>query len=281
MSANTLVIYHAQCLDGSGAALAAFRKLGTQAEYVGAKHGEEPPDAKGRDVFILDFAYLPEPMTQLCATAQQVTVVDHHISAQERLADWAEAPANLQCHFNMEKSGAVLAWEYFHPAQPVPRLLQLIQDQDLWRFQYEETKTVLSGLAARDWEFAEWNTLLEAGEDGIQQLLVEGKSIERYRNRLIQDYVERAFEAEIAGFTIPVVNCPSAISSEVLNILTQGKPFAAGFQDKEGQRRWSLRSTDAGEDVSRIAGLFGGGGHRNASGFNQKLAFVPPVPPSS
>ncbi|NOR52122.1 MAG: hypothetical protein GQ470_05830, partial [Gammaproteobacteria bacterium] len=77
-----------------------------------------------------------------------------------------------------------------------------------------------------------------------------------------------AIMGKIAGYTIPIVNCPSEILSELVGELSVGYPFAAGFQDSEEKRSWSLRSDgDNGEDVSQIAATFGGGGHRNAAGF--------------
>jgi nanoRNase/pAp phosphatase (c-di-AMP/oligoRNAs hydrolase) len=70
---------------------------------------------------------------------------------------------------------------------------------------------------------------------------------------------------------VPVVNCPGVIASDLLGELAEGNPFAAGYQDIGTRRNWSLRSTDAGEDVSKIAEQLGGGGHRNAAGFSTTL----------
>jgi nanoRNase/pAp phosphatase (c-di-AMP/oligoRNAs hydrolase) len=47
-----------------------------------------------------------------------------------------------------------------------------------------------------------------------------------------------------------------------------GEPFAACYWDTPDGRFFSLRSSDAGEDVSAIAQQYGGGGHRNAAGFS-------------
>jgi len=41
--------------------------------------------------------------------------------------------------------------------------------------------------------------------------------------------------------------------------------------DRVGVRKVSLRSTDGRVDVSRIARVFGGGGHRQAAGFSTEL----------
>ena len=68
-----------------------------------------------------------------------------------------------------------------------------------------------------------------------------------------------------------MVNCPGAIASDLLGLLAKGCPFAAGYQDVGTKRNWSLRSTDEGVDVSKIAEKLGGGGHRNAAGFSITL----------
>ena len=55
--------------------------------------------------------------------------------------------------------------------------------------------------------------------------------------------------------------------------LALGQPFAAAYEDRPGERSWSLRSRgDTSVDVAKIAELFGGGGHHHASGFSTSLA---------
>ena len=49
------VIYHADCSDGFGAAWAAWKRLGNRAEYHACKHGQPPPDVKGKTVAIQGF----------------------------------------------------------------------------------------------------------------------------------------------------------------------------------------------------------------------------------
>jgi hypothetical protein len=57
---ETLVIYHADCLDGLGAAWSAFCKLGHQARYIPARHGDLIPEFEpGAILYIVDFPILP------------------------------------------------------------------------------------------------------------------------------------------------------------------------------------------------------------------------------
>jgi nanoRNase/pAp phosphatase (c-di-AMP/oligoRNAs hydrolase) len=54
-------------------------------------------------------------------------------------------------------------------------------------------------------------------------------------------------------------------------------PFAAAYYDTlDGHRSWSLRSV-GDFDVAALAKRWGGGGHKNASGFTES-EFVPPPP---
>lgn len=268
-----LVIYHANCLDGFGAAFAAYLFFSARqldAEFYPAKHGTEPPECQGREVYIVDFSYKRPVLKQICEQAKSVTILDHHISAKEDLQGLTDEHANLSVVFDMDKSGAVLTWEHFH-SSPVPRLLLHVQDRDLWRFELEGTDDINTALMSYPFTFDFWQKLLDS-DTQLEALRREGETINRFRRQLIEQYKKRAVLSAIAGHQVPVVNAPHAIISELLGELAKDYPFAAGFQDLGNKRSWSLRSRrDGGEDVAKIAELFGGGGHRNAAGFSTEL----------
>jgi nanoRNase/pAp phosphatase (c-di-AMP/oligoRNAs hydrolase) len=149
--------------------------------------------------------------------------------------------------------------------------MQYVQDRDLWRFELEGTDEINTALMSYPFTFEFWNALLES-ETKLEGLHAEGVTLNRYRNQLLEQYKKRAVLGMVAGFEVPVVNAPHAIISELLGELSEGYPFAAGYQDKGNARSWSLRSSrNGGEDVSRVAARFGGGGHRNAAGFSTSL----------
>src|SRR5579885_3325758 len=119
--APDVVLYHADCSDGFGAAWALWKQF-PQAEFRAVKHGYPPPaDLAGRRVLIVDFSYDRETLLTLSRQAAGLLVLDHHITAQQALEDLPFA------YFDQKKSGAVLAWEWAH-REPVPWLLQYIQD---------------------------------------------------------------------------------------------------------------------------------------------------------
>lgn len=267
-----LVIYHANCLDGFGAAYALYVscRQGEECpcEFVAGVHGEPPPDAAGRDLYLVDFSYRRPVLDELCRLARSVTVIDHHVTAEQELAGLDRVHGNLRVLFDMEKSGAVLAWEYFHE-KPPPALLLHVQDRDLWRFELEGTNDVYAALMSLPFDFRAWGELI-AQPDAVAALVKEGRAINRYRRRMIDLHREKAVMGAIAGYRVPVVNCYEEIASDLLGELAVGHPFAAGYQDQGTVRKWSLRSAAAGADVAAIAARFGGG-HRNAAGFRTAL----------
>jgi oligoribonuclease NrnB/cAMP/cGMP phosphodiesterase (DHH superfamily) len=268
-----LIIYHANCLDGFAAAYAAFKHFrrgdDCKCDFVAATFGQLPPEVTGREVYIVDFSYRRQVLKKLCGMARTVTVLDHHITAQRELAGLSREHRNLRLAFNMNKSGAVLAWEYFH-REPPPKLLLHIQDRDLWRLDMEGTNDIHAALVAKPFDFVVWDEFV-TDEKALAILAAEGEVINHYRRAMIDMHKGRAVMGWIDSYRVPVVNCDEEIASDLLAELAVGHPFAAGYQDQGTLRKWSLRSSGSGIDVAAIAERFGGGGHRHASGFVTRL----------
>ena len=268
-----LVIYHAHCLDGYGSAYAAYvhfvlhRQMAV--DFHPAMHGDALPEVAGRIVYLVDFVYKRDTMKRLCEQAEQVIVLDHHVSAMEDLEGLDLECRNLTLHWDNDRSGAMITWEYFHN-EPAPLLIHCIQDRDLWRWDHPESQALNAGLMSNPFSFEFWHKV--ATEPSVfDQLVVEGNTINRYRNQLIQQHKKIAVLSDVAGYRVPVVNCPRAIVSELLGELAEGFPFAAGYVDRGSRRTWSLRSTESGIDVAELAVRFGGGGHVRAAGFSVDL----------
>src|SRR5574343_258746 len=89
MSVATTIYFHADCLDGFGAAYAAWRIFGAEATYRPLHHGElwESAEVSGRDVFILDFAFPPDQLAAMARLSTHVTQLDHHLSAHRNWGD--------------------------------------------------------------------------------------------------------------------------------------------------------------------------------------------------
>jgi len=132
----------------------------------------------------------------------------------------------------------------------------------------------MSAVVSHPMNFNLWQSWIE-NDSLLQALEEEGKILNRERDKLVKKYQKRARIEEIAGYQIPIVNAPGGIVSDLLQILSDGYPFAASYEDREDRRVWQLRSAgDKQIDVSQVAQLYGGGGHKNASGFSTPLTTI-------
>lgn len=260
-----LCIYHGSCDDGFGAAFAVWKKRGGQVRYHAGVYGVAPPDVTGLNVAIVDFSYKRPIMVELAKKAKSVLVLDHHKTAQADLADLDSELPNVIVEFDMERSGAVMAWQYFHPGVDVPKFFEYLQDRDLWTKLLPGVDEFTAALRSYPQYFETWNQLIFNRH--ITDLIEEGMAIQRYFRTLVDQAKKHAFFREIAGYTVPVVNASMFMFSEVAGELSEGHPFAAVYAETKDGVIWSLRSRGDGVDVSEVAKRFGGGGHRNAAGF--------------
>lgn len=290
-----ICIYHGGCDDGFGAALAAWKRWGEDVQYVAAGYGKPlGVDCTMKHVLMVDFSLKRDGMEALANSAASVVVLDHHKTAKAELRPWTigdedvDLGAKLQevnqnlalnqmegvkpiiAYFCMNKSGARMAWEFCMPRVPVPALIAAVEDRDLWRFAIPSTQYVSAALRTLPHDFGLWNGLTYGDLGG---LIAEGTAVLRGHRKNIADFVKQRYWADVGGHNVPVVNVPYHYASDTANeLLTAepGAPFAAcWFKRGDGKVQWSLRSADDRVDVSEVAAKMGGGGHRNAAGFEQ------------
>lgn len=306
------VLYHADCLDGFGAAYAAWRRHKNTATYRPMHHGApwSMDEVAGHDVFILDFSFHPALLESMARIARSVTQIDHHASA---LKEWS-APAlrdetgfhfhhptlPLNIHFDLNKSGARLAWEHFHPGTPVPLAIQHIEDLDMWRFALPGTRPFCRALRLMPFDLEAWHALIAAISDESAERYLEmvksGTAIETFFQREIERLAQGSLcqPAQLRGEPVDAlqatrhgqniissgeqswlavsglaVNANALFASELGNLLAEkGASFGLVWQlSGNGEIKASLRAKGSTPDVSVIAARYGGGGHPNAAGF--------------
>ncbi|MCW8854229.1 MAG: DHHA1 domain-containing protein [Gammaproteobacteria bacterium] len=266
-------IYHGNCPDGFAAAWAVRHALGDAVEFYKGVHQQPPPNVSGKDVLLVDFSYKKDVLIEMLKTAASITILDHHISAEKDLADLLSS-GKIKGLFDMSKSGAMLAWEWFNPGVPAPMLIEHIQDRDLWQFKLAGTREVHSAVSSYPYDFEVWDSLMESTSYGLEVLKRDGKAIERRLQKDIQELIASGVRRMvIGGYDVPVLNVPSAYVSDAGNIMSQGESFAACYWDHPDGRSFSLRSSESGVDVSEIARQYGGGGHAKAAGFTVSLGW--------
>lgn len=268
MSDNVCLYHGGFCSDGFASAYAVNEYLiysegDTQCKFIAMQYGDKIPDVTNKNVYIVDFSFPRDDIIKMHSIAKSLIVIDHHKVAE----------ANLRgldyCYFDMNRAGCVLTWEtLFKGVKPVPTLLLYVQDRDLWKWILPKSAEVSVALRSYPLDFEIWDNLMQSD---ISKLQKEGEHILRYSKMQIEDTIKGGFqEMRIGGHIVPVINTKHFISEIGNRLIVEypDYPFAATYFDREdGMRVFSLRSTDNHMDVSGIAKQYGGGGHRNASGF--------------
>ena len=254
------VIYHANCTDGFGSAFSAWKLLGNRAEYHPCTHGCKPPNVKGKNVVILDFSFDNKTTKKLIKDANNLLVIDHHKSAMVELHDISNTI------FDMNKSGATMSWEFFHPGKEPPKFIQYITDRDLWKWELPYSKEFSAAFDMVPFEFEEFEKFED--DSVFDDAVKRGSYILAYSKTVVKKVCDKATLKKYKDLDVLVVNS-SHWMSEIGAKLSPDCDFALiwYYSHEDQHTRVSLRSFHDHVDVSEIAKDFKGGGHRKAAGF--------------
>lgn len=279
MADNALVLYHANCTDGFGAAWAFYKlaaKNYSKVHYIPVNYSEAPPqeaftpDASNQDLFILDFSYPLAELVQLAKFNSEVVVLDHHISAKNTLEEAFHIP-NITAIFDNNKSGAGLVWDYFAlDGTPRPKLIDYIEDRDLWRWQQHLSRELNAVIGTCKHEFKAFDILASQLENSAGTLAIAGEFLLKQEDKYVQSICSLARKIKIADYEVPFVECPGILASVVGNQLAGKANFSVTYHTlQDGSLKFSLRA-GANCNISMAAlakDFFGGGGHDKAAGF--------------
>ncbi len=266
---DIVVIYHKGCPDGAAGAWVADTVLGDAADYVPGVHQQDPPaELEGKTLYFIDFSYRVDTMRGLAERNRKLIILDHHETTRGSMA--CAAPESV---FDTEHSGAVIAWRYFHPGEPVPRLLQYIEDVDMWKFSLphvEEINAFLDTQKPLSFPATQWLITRFDDDEGFRHVREAGAAALAYKQAVIRDIVGSASLVSFEGYCIFAVNTP-LLESEVGNALyAKQPPLALTWYECADGTKVSLRS-DGSVDVAKIAEKYGGGGHPQSAGFRIPL----------
>lgn len=263
---NIVVLYHRDCLDGFGAAWAAYKKFGGKAKYIGVEHRSIPPKLENKEVYLVDFCYKEPEMKKLLEKNKKVVVIDHHQTAKSLIEKMIPEHS-----FALNHSGSVLTWKYFHPNIKIPKLLLYIEDNDLWKFKLGKSREIIGVLALCDFKFLVWNKLEKDLENAKKRkkYASEGALLLKYQEKIIADIAKKAYRVVFKKREALAVNSSSSIlHSELGHVLVKrGYPVAIVWYRMKNKIKVSLRS-DGKTDVAKIAEKYEGGGHKAAAGFS-------------
>lgn len=264
---SIIVFYHKNCHDGFACAWAAWKKFRNKACYFSLNY-QSPFKYTIQKDKIYFFDVMPEKkiLEDLIKKGNQITIIDHHISAKRIL--YLNKFENVEIKFNVKHSASILAWQYFFPKKKIPKLLLYIEDMDLWKFKHSHTREILAAINLTDLDFKKWSKITKEIEDkkSRKKYIEIGKKIVEYQNKTIETIVQGAKEVRFGKYKTLVVNSSVLISELGDALIKKMPPMAIIWFQLGGEKRVSLRSNGK-VDVSKIAEKYGGGGHRCAAGF--------------
>ena len=270
--------FHAGCPDGFGAAWAVRQAWGSEASYIPRGHEDRlaPGDLLGAEVAFVDIVPSNPELAVLADEASKLHVVDHHITAKERIEADSELVAVLrrsehEVRLDMSHSGAILAWQHFMPDQRPPDLLLYIEDQDLWRFKLDRSREVNAALSSYPFRFDIWDRLATAD---CSRLAGEGQAVVRSQLLDIERALETSHSIRLGDRLVEAVNAPSLrawIGHELATRAFHGQPCGVVYELRSDRVEASIYSI-GDFDVAALATARGGGGHRNAAGFSVSLS---------
>jgi phosphoesterase RecJ-like protein len=239
--------------------------------------GSPPPDTAERTIVFLDCGNIDRmPVDFLQAEGLHILNIDHHhdntrFGTVNLVVPEASCTAEIVWRLAKDLGAEI--------TPPIADALYTGLVTDTGRFSYENTSPEAHRMAAE---------LIEAGVEPhliyrrlyedlpfrrLQLLQRALASVQRHDDGAItvahlmkDDYARTgALETDSEG----VVDHMRAVEGTAVAVLV--RELLA--DDREGQRKVSLRATDGRVDVSRIARAFGGGGHPQAAGFSTALPY--------
>lgn len=288
-----IVIYHRADMDGICSAAIAHHRW-PDAELVGMDYGEDlaavvpATAAADRELLMVDFSL---PMREMVALGERfnLTWIDHHKTAIEAAEAGGFNPAGLR---HVGHAACELTWRHvYHSGAPFA--VWLLGRYDVWDLDAHPDVMTFQHAARhhlrdpRDVRWAELFSYMRGDGDTsgywlVRNLLVDGRLLQESAERQSAAFAnECAFETTLDGLRFIALN--GGRSSRAFLSVWDPYRYDAMLAFTWVGRFWrcSLYTDRADVDVSQVAKAHGGGGHRQAAGFQcLSLPFDLPAPPA-
>ena len=293
-----VIFAHSHCTDGLCAASIMKRAinicLNTEdivvifASYGAEKKALEQAEIDDKtNVYIVDFSFSREDTLDIAKKCKNLVILDHHITAFEKLEGIEKESDNIEFFFDNNMSGATLVngfvakrfLDFGKSQEIVNYVAELVEDRDLWNFKLKDTKAfgefVFSQVEPNDIDtFSE--ILFDSDMKKIQSYVDLGNILDKNKKKQVNQRLEQMQTPTVLEIPYPetseqvkiifVNETQSDLVSELGNAICKKlqKPVCLYKILSTGMVSLSFRSMDNLTDMSKVAVALGGGGHRNA-----------------
>lgn len=281
---DIIVIYHRADFDGLFCREIAKKFIGDRADYIGWDYGDLPPviPAGVCSIYILDLS-VPGLMAD-----GRVIWIDHHKSAIETYGGWRPgycidgvAACRLTWQWFANMPGGPESYDQLPQKQAYldrlvaePLAVRLAGEYDIWDKRDPRADLFQHGLRSCDLT-ALWPRLLDDSEGGagdqlVAELLAHGEGL-AYAKRHENESIIRShgFTVQFEGLTFLACNAARYNSHLFTAGLRPEHDGCLGFNTDGKKWRVSLYGVPGKPEIdfSAIAKRYGGGGHKQACGF--------------
>ena len=251
---------------------------GTGFKYIPINYKDDFPFENiipNEQIFIVDFSLQKEgEFDKLLSITKNVIWIDHHKTAIEKHPNMA----NLKGIRDTSMSGCELTWKYFYGEKFMPKIIEMLGHYDVWNFSKygEELNKLQAGIRLEETNPTSynWQRWFEGGIDELANILNKGIIALQYRNNYYKSLIKGwSFSAMFEGYKIIACNAGS-VSSQLFDSIKEDYDLMMPFVFDGKQFTVSIY-TKKDIDCSELAKKYGGGGHKQASGFQCKeLPFI-------
>jgi len=235
---------------------------------------------KNEQVFVVDYSFSGkgnDDFNKLLAKTQYVTWIDHHKTSIEQHPDKAHLSG---IRVDDKPAACELCWEHFFPGSVVPVAVKLLGDYDTWTFAYgTKTKEFQEGMKVLDHgpEAEVWKHILSTQptvNEVIARIRHDGIVCLVYKEQRSKALMRAiSFATEFEGYKAIACNVALA-NSQMFDSVSEDYDIMLPFSFNGYIYTVSIYTLKPDIDCSEIAKKYGGGGHRQASGFQcDKLPF--------
>jgi hypothetical protein len=282
------IVYHRCCPDGVSGLWCAHNYTKNEFEKISMKAGVDPIfETNNKDIIFIDVCPSFNYILVHTKLAKSITILDHHKSAYDtyiKNKDVLDEIENLKMIFDMNRSGAQIAWDFFFENQQRSWFIDYVGDRDLWKWELPNSKEISAAFEFNNYfmdeDLDKLDSLNSYDDNEIKYLVKIGEIINKYQEKLIENEINYSCEATIkineAIYNVRLGHIIGGMVSDLGNKLAN-EPLTSGMLPDFGvvwnynidTQTWyvSLRGHDYSPDLSVIAKHFGGGGHAKASGF--------------
>jgi uncharacterized protein len=294
MTVCDVLLYHANCFDGFMAYVIgwmASRAYGSKIKVSAnfRSKGLYPGETlhtdvtrffstlveEVRNVYIFDISMGPATFRHIKTYTPSVLYFDHH---ETTLGYWSQEEDDSHVTIDQSRAGCEMAWDFFFRS-PYPRAVRHIGNRDTWRNEYVENtiqsqeicEVIYSTYIPSEEYLEKWIHLVQKTD--FTEDITLGITLINIRNNRIRNIVKNRVQKTITlrkqKYRVVSVNSTcdqSDIGSYIMSTEKDCDFCAIWYYVGKNKYRVSLRS-QGHIDVSKVAAIFGGGGHKEAAAF--------------